>query len=414
MKKILLIFLTVLLFASCKKSVEITVVNRLNLDRNNEMVQFCLCSVEQKLGLTEDKKIIILNADNKQVPYQILSDGKMVIFPAQVAANDSAIYRVMVGEPDSFTVKTFARQVPERKDDFAWENDRIAFRMYGPALAPENPSNGVDIWLKRTEELIVNKFYKDDLEKGIHYHVDNGQGIDCYKVAHTLGAGGVAPYTDSTLWVGGYYNSCKVLESGALRTKFVLNYDSLTIGFTPDMAKNTKCMLPKTPYHKIKASLTITLDAGSQLNRAEVVYEGNNVDKMPVAAGFYLHQFGNSNGKDVPVTEQQTATDQEKGYIALAEDAVSDALVPSGRNYLGVVIPSGISQIKVDKGIACAAPSDEHLIAVSDYHAGSPFVYYFGGAWSKWGFANDQDWFDYMEQTAQKLRSPLEVKVQKQ
>src|SRR5690606_19060240 len=30
--------------------------------------------------------------------------------------------------------RTFARYVPERFDDFAWENDVIAFRMYGKAL----------------------------------------------------------------------------------------------------------------------------------------------------------------------------------------------------------------------------------------------------------------------------------------
>ena len=33
-------------------------------------------------------------------------------------------------------VKTFARYVPERYDDFAWESDRIAHRTYGLALIP--------------------------------------------------------------------------------------------------------------------------------------------------------------------------------------------------------------------------------------------------------------------------------------
>ena len=32
------------------------------------------------------------------------------------------------------------RFVPERRDDFAWENDRIAFRVYGPACSPVSPS----------------------------------------------------------------------------------------------------------------------------------------------------------------------------------------------------------------------------------------------------------------------------------
>ena len=29
---------------------------------------------------------------------------------------------------------TYARFVPEREDDFAWENDLVAFRAYGPAM----------------------------------------------------------------------------------------------------------------------------------------------------------------------------------------------------------------------------------------------------------------------------------------
>ena len=55
--------------------------------------------------------------------------------------------------------KVYGRFVPERKDDFAWENEYAAFRMYGPALRPENPSNGVDLWLKASPELVVDRFY---------------------------------------------------------------------------------------------------------------------------------------------------------------------------------------------------------------------------------------------------------------
>ena len=32
------------------------------------------------------------------------------------------------------TSRVQARNVPERMDDFAWENDRVAYRVYGPAL----------------------------------------------------------------------------------------------------------------------------------------------------------------------------------------------------------------------------------------------------------------------------------------
>ena len=68
-------------------------------------------------------------------------------------------------------VKTFARYVPERFDDFAWESDRIAHRIYGQALikAEGTISSGPDVWIKKDRGLIVDTMYATK-----HYHEDNG------------------------------------------------------------------------------------------------------------------------------------------------------------------------------------------------------------------------------------------------
>ncbi|MBV5342917.1 DUF4861 family protein, partial [bacterium] len=66
------------------------------------------------------------------------------IFQADVKAKSTATYQIGEGKPSAVKFLTHARFVPERKDDFAWENDLAAYRMYGPALANEKPSNGVD------------------------------------------------------------------------------------------------------------------------------------------------------------------------------------------------------------------------------------------------------------------------------
>ncbi len=372
MKKLFFLFLVSQFLLSCTKMADLSIENSLEIDRKNEMVSFCLCQVEKQLDMQEGDQIVILDPKHDRVPYQILSDGSTVIFQANVPAESTAHYHVLVGEPDSVEAKTFGRQVPERKDDFAWESDRIAFRMYGPALAPENPSNGVDIWLKRTDELIVDKFYKDDLEKGIHYHVDNGQGLDCYKVGHTLGAGGIAPYVDSTLWIGNHYSSYKVLENGPLRTVFELLYDSVTV-----------------TGKILKQRLTVTIDAGSQLNKAEVSYNIDNT--MPVAAGIYLHD-----------SIDNIKTDAQAGYIAYAENAVSDAGVASGRNYVGVIMYSDITATPI---------VDNTLLAVTEYNPEAKFQYFFGAGWSKWGFEKDEDWFAYMANMAKKIKHPLRIKV---
>ena len=68
-------------------------------------------------------------------------------------------------------VKTFARYVPERMDDFAWESDRIAHRIYGQALIKGEGTitSGIDVWIKTWRNLMVNEMYASG-----HYHMDNG------------------------------------------------------------------------------------------------------------------------------------------------------------------------------------------------------------------------------------------------
>jgi hypothetical protein len=239
--------------------------------------------------------------------------------------------------------------------------------MYGPALAKDNPSNGVDVWLKRTDALIVDKFYKDDLENGLSYHEDHGLGLDCYKVGRTLGAGGIAPYIDGVLHVGSHYNTAKVLDSGVLRTSFELTYDAVPAG----------------QDKSLKQRIIISLDAGSQLNKAIVSYDGDFVE-MQVAGGIWLHdEIGN------------IAESKEDGYIAYAENAVSDAGVPAGRSYVGVIFPNGVADIK---------QQDAHILAIADYKKGDELTYYFGAGWSKWGFDSDQAWFDYVKNFAKDLK----------
>ena len=270
MKKLFVVALATLFIAMGNAaSLKVTVANPLGIDRNKEIVSVSMAVIQQKLGY--DKSFVITDSKGEQLPYQIANNKLTVIFPATVSAYGTSVYEIKTGIPEKFESKTYGRFVPERKDDFAWENDRIAFRMYGPKLALENPSNGVDVWLKKTEALVVDKRYDGDLHKNISYHVDHGEGLDCYKVAHTLGAGGIAPYTDTTLWVTNYYNKWKVLENGPLRTSFQLIYDSVKVGET-----------------WLKEFYTVSIDAGSQLNKAVVSYIGKIPAGMKVAAGLFF------------------------------------------------------------------------------------------------------------------------------
>ncbi len=379
MKKVSLLIISVLFFVSCasEKSLKMTITNTSSIDRVDEIVNLPWDKVSEKLKLKDSETFIVLNKEKQQTPYQIIYNGEKtpqsVIFPATAMSGEKVIYFMKKGQPQTFDKKTFGRSVPERKDDFAWENDRIAFRMYGPALAPENPSNGVDVWLKKTNDLIVDKFYKDDLENKLSYHIDRGLGLDCYKVGHTLGAGGIAPFMNDSLWIGGPYANAKVLDTGILRTTFELTYDSVPFN-----------------GNKITEKLTITLDAFSQLNKAVVSYDGD-FDSFEIAGGIWLHkELGNIQSKS------------ESDYIAYAENA-SDSKVPAGRTYIGVIFPNGMKT---------AVRHFEHLIGLASYKKGDQFTYYFGAGWSDWGFKTDEAWFEYMDKYAAQLKQPLSITIE--
>lgn len=373
MKKTVISIFAVLSLVACNKGVQLEVSNSLPIDRNEELVEISTA----QLNYNPEESHILLDADGKEINYQIMRYGQNVaqsiVFQASVPANSSSIYTWKKGTPKTFKAKTFARYVPERKDDFAWENDKCAYRMYGPALANENPSNGVDIWLKRTPELVVDTFYHNELQLGQSYHVDHGKGLDCYKVGNKLGAGGIAPLANDTLWVGKHYDRQELIETGSLRSVFALEYDSVRVG---------------NAYFTQR--IVITTDAGSQVNKAEVSYVGPTTVNMKLAAGIWLHS-----------TVDNYRQDFKNKWIAYAENAVSDAGIPVGRNYIAAIVPD----------MTGAEIKDETLLAYAPYTVGEKFTYYFGGGWSQWGYPTDEDWFAATNQTALCLQTPLIVNV---
>ena len=222
--------------------------------------------------------------------------------------------------------KVYGRYVPERKDDFAWENEYAAFRMYGPALRPENPSNGVDLWLKKSPELVVDSFYYRELVCGLSYHVNYGKGLDCYKVSHTAGCGGLVVIAhdpaslekedgsdmDMLLCVGNAYDRWEILEQTPDKFVFRLEYDSFEVA-----------------GHVLKESITITAEAGQILNRADVVLSGDYEDELWVGGGIYLHD-----------TIDNVYTCDHCGVIAYAENAVSDKTAAKLNRLLMTVKPN--------------------------------------------------------------------------
>lgn len=412
MKKVLYSLLIASFFASCanEKTAQITVSNTSQTERKNEIVEVAVKDIQAKLASTDTNNMIVVDANGQQVPYQITYDGKL-IFPASVGAVAQANYTVKAGTPQTDLFATFAcgKHYPERVDDVAWENDRIAFRAYGPALqATGEKAFGYDVWVKRVEEPVVEARYAmelnpvtlakiDSLKKvdpkaaaqlraETSYHVDHGNGLDCYKVGPTLGGGTSALYVDGKIVYPYAYKTQEILENGPLRFTVKLTYTPLTVGDNSDITETR----------------LISLDKGSQLNKAIITYS-NTTSPLDVATGIVLHEP--DGGK--------YTVNAEKGYISYA-DPTDNVNNNNGTIYIGAVFPAPVKEAKAEfftKEEVKERGADGHILGISEYQPGSAYTYYFGAGWSKWGFENMEAWDNYLENFAAKLQSPLKVSV---
>lgn len=146
----------------------------------------------------------------------------------------------------------YARLVPERYDDMAWENDRIAHRMYGMALnsaaagGEKLRGSGIDVWGKRVTYPVIDRWYAKGHDQ---FHQDGeGEGLDLYSIGGSRGAGGTGVWDGAKLWTSDNFSAARVLANGPRRAAFVLSYapfDAGTAGavsetkqFTVDCGRN--------------------------------------------------------------------------------------------------------------------------------------------------------------------------------
>jgi hypothetical protein len=167
--------------------------------------------------------------------------------------------------------KAYGRFVPERQDDFAWENDKVAFRVYGPNSPAKGPVSGVDAWLKRVNYSIIDKWYAEHLS-GKSYHVDHGEGYDPYHTGTSRGVGGTALWIDGVAWPAGQFASHEILQNGGNTVEFVLHYAW------------------ETPLGQVEERKTVTLGLGEQLYRVNSVFTlDGKPAALPIAIGLTTH-----------------------------------------------------------------------------------------------------------------------------
>lgn len=165
----------------------------------------------------------------------------------------------------------YGRFVPEREDDFTWENDKVAFRIYGPSSSGKGQVSGVDAWLKRVPYSIIDKWYAGHLE-GISYHEDHGEGYDPFHVGDSRGVGGTAIWVDGKPWPAGKFSRYEVLQGRGKEVEFTVYYEW------------------DTPLGKVAEAKTISLALGDQLYQvnSKFTLDGKPAS-LPVAIGLTTH-----------------------------------------------------------------------------------------------------------------------------
>jgi hypothetical protein len=294
-------------------------------------------------------------------------------------------------------VKTFARYVPERMDDFAWESDRIAHRIYGQALIKGEGTitSGIDVWIKTWRNLMVNEMYSSG-----HYHMDNGDEMDDYRVGKSCGDGGIGIWDGQKLRSAINYRNWKLITTGPIRSEFEVTYDAWDAG----------------NGRQVTDTKRISIDAGSWISKAQDTFASEDASPLTVAVGLAERACPTNREEFIAhdLAEGWTAywqpEDQPKGIIGVA------TILPKG----GVTtftndapdLPDSVVHANVPQPTHEGYPPMRSLLAVSQAQVGQPFSYYFGACWNRSGdFTNHVQWEAYVKRFAERRDQPLQVTV---
>ena len=379
----------------------VNVTNTLGTFRQ-EVVEIDAKTVFEKLAISGGRQFQVYNAVGQQVPYQITHDGKVLI-DAAVRPNGTATFTIKKGTPNTFVNTCYGRMYPERVDDIAWENDRAAYRCYGPALQRTGErSFGNDVWVKNTPSLVVEqRYFIEDgskakiaalkqtdpaaakaLEMATTYHYDQGNGLDCYKVGPTLGCGTPALMIGDSIVMPYCYKEYEILDNGPLRFSVRLVYNTTSYKTDNNVVENR----------------ILTLDKNSNFNKMTVWYDGLTVP-ADIASGISLHSEDVDNvvlGKD---------------YIQYADPTDN----PKGQNFqifVGTLFPNGVAETKKVMYANPVNGNAGHALGiVKDYKSGQKYTYYFGSAWSKYDCRTQAEWQERVNSALANIKTPLTVEV---
>jgi pectinesterase len=354
-----------------KKLVSVTVENPGSFDRKNETVALSLKELSRRLSVFDAKQLGVFQGEDEllsQVTHEEL------LFQTDLAPH----------EKKQLTIKHRGARAAIRqslvdgrfvlpREDYAWENDRIAFRVYGPALTRE-VNNGIDVWCKRVRYLIVEKWYKASEGGKDAYHEDHGEGADFFSVKQTLGAGSSGIWVHGRLYQPGVFSSYRTIDNGPIRVTFELTYTNWNV-----------------EGKQLTEVKRISLDAGHNLNRIESRFVGfTKEDTLQIAYGL--------------AKRARTAVQHNEQNTWLCLWGWTNDDTTNGHLGTGIVVHNGSTMMfHEDK---------DHYFLTAPFVVGEPFVCFAGAGWTRSGdFSSDQDWYEHIALCAEKLKFPLIISL---
>jgi rhamnogalacturonyl hydrolase YesR len=390
------------------KSVAVKVTNPAGFPRSNETVEINLQTVASDLqinpaaGKFAVRDCVVSNFLDSQVYASEPGQAPdKLLFQVDLAPGETRTFCIMdasaltnVPPP---TIRTFARYVPERMDDFAWESDRIAHRTYGQALIKGEGTitSGPDVWIKKNRGLIVDVMYATK-----HYHEDNGEFMDDYRVGKSRGCGGLGIWDGQKLYTSSNYRNWRLITTGPIRSEFELTYDAWDAG-NGRMVSETK---------------RYSIDAGSWFTKAQSTFSSETNLSLTIGVGLAERACG-------PDGEELIAQDQIEGWMSYWQPEDK----PKGTIGVAMVLPKGSVKAFTndvpdmpEATLHAVVPQPTHegfpairnLLAITTAEVGKPFPYYFGACWDRSGdFTNHVQWEDYVRRFAERRDAPLQVTI---
>jgi pectinesterase len=358
------------------EAVTVRVSNPLRLARATETIAIKVSELARTAATLDPRSTIVVDGAGNTIDSQLVDldqDGKAdeLVFQSTFAAGETRQFVVRPGNrrlPAAQAYKVYGRFVRERHDDFAWENDRVAHRMYGPDLetwkAEPLVSSGLDVWSKRVRKLVINEWYMTD-----DYHQDAGQGADFYSVGKSRGCGGLGVWAGEILYVSRNFATSRVLANGPIRLIFELDYAAWDAG-----------------GKKITETKRVTLDAGRHFNRFDSVFGSEGASARP---GTFAVGVAKHDGAIVQF--------YKKGGTLRTWEPVK-----KGNGNIGCAVLALPGIVAGDK-----ATELDNLMLVQG-RLGGTLTYYVGSVWDRGGDVSDAAaWARLVDTFAREVSAPV-------